>query len=67
MQIHAVHLVPFDLVQVVEFSGGRGHALQLLVQFGHATLQVAALIWQKTELGDVALGVTPLIVVAQLS
>lgn len=65
MQVDAIHVMPFDFVQIVQLRTGGGHALELLMQLRDACLQLAALIGQQSKLGDVALGVASLIIVAQ--
>lgn len=65
MQIDAIHVMPFDFVQVAELGAGGRHALELLMQLRDACLELAALIGQQAKLGDVALGVPALIIVSQ--
>lgn len=65
MQIDAIHVVPFDFVQVVQLGTGRGHALELLMQLRDACFQLAALIGQQAKLRNVTLGMASWIVVPQ--
>lgn len=44
MQIDAVHIVPLDFVQIVQFGAGGRHSLQLLVQLRDPGFQFTALI-----------------------
>lgn len=44
MQINAIHIVPLDFVQIVQFGAGGRHTLQLLVQLRDPSFQFAALI-----------------------
>jgi len=65
MQIHAIHIMPFDFVQIVELRTGGRHSLQLLVELGDTGFQLVALVGEQPELGHIALRVAPLIVVAK--
>lgn len=65
MQIDAIHVVPFDFVQVVQLGTGRGHALELLMQLRDACFQLAALIGQQAKLRNVTLRMASWIVVPQ--
>lgn len=55
MQVNAIHVMPFDFVQIVQLRAGWQHALQLLMQLRDAGFQLAALVGQQAKLRDVAL------------
>lgn len=55
MQIDAIHIQPFNFVQIVELSSGWRHPSQLLMAFGHSALQISGLISNQTELGYISI------------
>lgn len=65
MQVNAIHVMPFDFVQIVQLGAGRRHALELLMQLRDAGFQLAALIGQQAKLRHIALRMASLIIVAQ--
>lgn len=55
MQIDAIHIQPFNFVQIVEFSSCWRHPSKLLMIFGHSALQISRLISNQTEFGYISI------------
>lgn len=49
MKVDAVHVEPFDFIQIIEFRLCRPDAFQLLVNVGNAKLQILCLIGNEAE------------------
>lgn len=66
MQVDAVHVEPLDFLQVAHFRLGWHLTYKLLVEFGYLVLEGDRLSGDEPELGNVARGVTPWVVVSKL-
>lgn len=53
MQVHPVHVVPLDLVKVVELGLRRGHSLELHVQLVDPALDFLRLVVEQPKFGHV--------------
>lgn len=67
MQIHSVHVVPLDFIEIVELRLRRRHPLELNMEFMDAAFDFLGLIVQQSELGHVTGRVFSGVVVTQFS
>lgn len=67
MQIHTVHVVPLDFVEVVELRLRWRHPLELHVEFMDAAFDFLGLVVEQTELGHVPGWVLAGVIVTKLS
>lgn len=67
MKVDAVHIEPFDFIQIVEFGLCRADAFQLLVDVGNAKFQILCLIWHNPEFRHISVSVLHGVAIAELS